>query len=291
MSSSKSSGRWIILVVILLFIVFAIYIFRAQPESKPRHHDHATHQVSRETGAAPEPLPSKWGGAYCYGGLPRPSAAFLDTILVLTNTGYLVGYCEAKKDPAWVCYRLFSPHSQHAPPRPKEFMPDDRTHVRVLPADYSRSGFDRGHMAPNHAIAICFGAQAQEETFLMSNVIPQRPHLNREVWERLEKDELDRFAQRFGQVWVVDGPVFGKDQLRGGETVPSACYKIIIEEDQGKPQVLAFEMPQDVAGTEPEGQFLTTVDKIEHETGLNFFAELPPDIQGALEHQQAKEMW
>ena len=40
--------------------------------------------------------PKQWGGPYCYAGIPEAQPVFHESIIVLTNTGYLVGYCEAK---------------------------------------------------------------------------------------------------------------------------------------------------------------------------------------------------
>jgi hypothetical protein len=36
-----------------------------------------------------------------------------------------------------------------------------------------------------------YGPKAQLETFLMSNVVPQRPNLNQKMWEQLEEIEID----------------------------------------------------------------------------------------------------
>jgi endonuclease G len=233
-----------------------------------------------------------WGDRYCYAGTPRPTLAFHDTITILTNTGYLVGYCESRKDPVWAAYRLFRPDSFTAPPRPKAFMPDTRTSSRTHSGDYTGSGYDRGHMAPNFAIAVCYGPSAQQETFLMSNVIPQRPHLNREVWERLEQQEIREYAPRYQQIWVVDGPIFrSHNHLRGGEDIPDACFKIISREEDGRPTVLAFIIPQTVNGGESPMQFLTSIDEVERETGLDFFSAMPADQQQRFETNPVTGMW
>jgi hypothetical protein len=60
---------------------------------------------------------------------------------------------------------------------PTDFVVDRRLSAPVKPEDYVRTGFDRGHLAPNLAIGRWFGAEAQRETFLMSNVVPQAPEL------------------------------------------------------------------------------------------------------------------
>ena len=126
----------------------------------------------------------------------------------------------------------------------------------------------------------------------MSNIIPQSPHLNRQVWEHLEQTEIKDYAKQFGQIWVMDGPIFHHhDHLRGGEEVPDACWKIIVRESGGTPQVLAFIMPQIVSGTEAPQQFLTSVQEIERETGLDFFSAMSETLQKHIEAGRAQGMW
>ncbi len=55
---------------------------------------------------------------------------------------------------------------------------DTLTIAKVTHNDYTHSGYDRGHMAPNYAIATRYGQEAQKETFLMSNIVPQLGNLN-----------------------------------------------------------------------------------------------------------------
>ena len=278
---------WLVLIVLVVGITAIIYLgYRqfTQPSQAP----------AAATANAPAGTePAHWAGKYYYAGMPRPAPSFPYAITVETNIGYVVGYCEEEEDPAWVCYRLIKVDSFQAPPRPQGFEPDMRTRARVTPHDYTGSGYDRGHMAPNYAIAICYGSQAQLETFLMSNIVPQRPNLNRRVWENLEQTEIKEYAQRYRQLWVIDGPVFkpGARRLRHGVEVPDACYKIMVEEERGRPKVLAFIMPEEVAGTESPAQFLSSVSEVEKETGLDFFSELPSDLQRKLEAETARAMW
>ena len=267
---------WIVSIIILALVVY--WVNRASV----RH---------AETSTVPVTVAGQWGDRYCYAGLPRPTPAFRYHVTVLTNTGYLVGYCETRRDPVWAAYRLFRPNSFQAPPRPKGFDSDYRT-SRTVSHDYTGSGYDRGHMAPNYAIAVCYGTGAQLETFLMSNIIPQRPALNRQVWEHLEQQEIREYAPRYRQIWIVDGPIFrSHDRLRGGEEIPDACFKIICREQDGQPKVLAFIMPQTVSSSESPGQFLTSVREIERETGLDFFSGMPEDLQQRFETEPARGMW
>jgi len=94
-----------------------------------------------------------------YAGLPRPTAAYPYRILLLTNSAYLTGFCEQRKAPAWVSYRVFKLDHPDSLPRPSRFLIDERTHAKVSHDDYTHSGYDRGHMAPN-----CMGGADGFET-------------------------------------------------------------------------------------------------------------------------------
>ena len=285
-STSQSDRRqtillWMLLIVLIVAaIVIALQLTRVVVDGTPVPPAHPTTSTAT------------WADRYCYAGTPRTTPSFTYQITILTNQGYLVGYCEARKDPVWAAYRLFRPNSFTAPTRPKSFLPDTRTTSRAHSGDYTGSGYDRGHMAPNYGIAVCYGPQAQQETFLMSNIIPQRPHLNREIWERLEQQEIREYAPRYRQIWVIAGPIFrSHNHLKGGEDIPDACFKIIVREEDGRPTVLAFIMPQTVSGSESAQQYLTSIDEVERETGLDFFSAMPEDLQHQFETKPATGMW
>ena len=227
-----------------------------------------------------------------YGGLPN-TAGYGHPIVVLTNIGYLSGYCEARRNPAWVSFSISSITVSSTAKRPSKFFTDTRTTSRVAHQDYSNSGYDRGHMAPNYAIATRYGHEAQRETLLMSNISPQAPDLNRIWWRVLEENEANDFAVRLERVWVVTGPVFAGEakKLASGVDVPGAFYRIILDEENGQPRVLAFIAPQTVTGHEPLAQFFTSVREIERQTGLDFYPELPKEVQDRMESARAEQLW
>ena len=72
------------------------------------------------------------------------------------------------------------------------------------PSDYTKSGYDRGHLCP--AADMTHSAEAMEETFLMSNISPQLPVFNRGIWKSLEKQVRDWGEKE--RIYIVTGPVF-----------------------------------------------------------------------------------
>ena len=226
-----------------------------------------------------------------YGGLPN-CAGYGHPVIVLTNIGYLTGYCEARRNPAWVSFSVSSITLGALGKRPSKFFADGRTRSATH-QDYSNSGYDRGHMAPNYAIGTRYGQEAQRETFLMSNIVPQTKALNQIWWRALEEKEANDFAVRLERVWVVTGPVFDQriERLASGVEIPDAFYRIILDEENGQPRVLAFLAPQTITGKEPLGQFLTSVREIERQTSLDFYPELPKEVQDRIEMPRADRLW
>lgn len=230
--------------------------------------------------------------ALLYQGEPQAISTFNPNtwFRTLRNNGFILGYSDLRGNPLWVEYALV-PLQNNAPrlERPSRFESDWRAFNRVDHEDYTKSGYDRGHNAPNFAISSLYGKYAQAETFLMTNISPQRPKLNQQIWKRLEEIELSFFAKNFGKVWVITGPIFGEkaDKLLTSWRVdiPKAFYKIYVtQETDSKPAfALAFIIPQTVTGKENLWQFLTTIDTVEAQTGLDFLSQFEDSTEKHLE--------
>jgi len=232
--------------------------------------------------------PASEACASCYAGTPVASESYT----LLENISYSVGYSDALENPLWVSYRLFKVEDPISHERPSRFSIDYRTVSRVSHDDYTNSGYDRGHMAPNASIDYCYGLTAQRETFLMSNICPQTPTLNRGIWASLEA-YVRSCANTCDEVWVFTGPVFDSigEELASGVDIPDAFYKIVIDEVYGSPRVLSFLIPQDVASGSQFRDYLVSVDQIELETGINFLWTLADSIEITLEAQAPLALW
>ncbi|VGO21557.1 DNA/RNA non-specific endonuclease [Pontiella sulfatireligans] len=238
-------------------------------------------------------LERKGRGDHVYGGYPSQGFQFWGKAERLDNRGYTVGYSESMRNPLWSAYRVFDVPRLSSGKRPSGFPSDARTRAKVVQGDYTHSGFDRGHMAPNYAIATRYGEQAQKETFLMSNIIPQTPYVNRGMWKDLEMHVAKRYGRYFGEVWVICGPVFEKtvEKLDSGVPVPSHYYKIIADEHDGRLRVLAFLVEKRCPPYTRIKKRLVSIDEIEQRTGLDFFPELPERMQQELEAEPASRLW
>lgn len=235
-----------------------------------------------------------------YMGVPEAAAWNPSTwARVFRNDGFMVGYSDLRGNPLWVIYKLTpipNGNARHYR-RPEHFSADWRSLMRIGQDDYTGSGYDRGHMAPNYAMSQLYGKDAQLDSFLMTNVTPQKSNLNQKLWQRLEEAEIDIFAPQFGTVWVVTGPIFSQKtkRLRSSSWVeiPEAFYKIyVVPARTGhEPQMLAFIVPQNVRGNEPLERFVVNVDQVETLTGFDFFYELDDSVEKKLETGIDPSQW
>lgn len=99
----------------------------------------------------------------------------------------------------------------------------------VALAEYKDSHYDRGHMAPSADFA--FSQEAQDETFVLSNMAPQKANLNQDAWRRLEL-KVRAWACGEEKVTVITGPILqaGLPKLKSGLAVPDEFFKIVIDE-------------------------------------------------------------
>jgi endonuclease G len=237
--------------------------------------------------------------ALLYQGVPQSrDAKDINTwFRILRNHGFILGYSDLRGNPLWVEYALTSAGNTPSLKRPSRFETDWRSINRVSHDSYNKSGCDRGHMAPNYAMSHLYGREGQADSFLMTNVTPQKAKLNQQLWQHLEETEIKHFAKIFGKVWVITGPVFSGtiERLSSDWTVevPDAFFKIYITEAvPGKaPKALAFLMPQTVDGHEPLAQFVTSIDNIEMQTGIDFFAGLDDRIEAHIEAAIEPKPW
>lgn len=246
--------------------------------------------------------------ALLYQGAPQArDGKNIDTwFRILRNHGFILGYSDLRGNPLWVEYAL-TDGAENTPSlkRPGHFETDWRSINRISHESYRQtrsersrhSAYDRGHMAPNYAMSHLYGKEGQADSFLMTNISPQKAKLNQQVWQRLEETEIKHFAKLFGKLWVLTGPVFTGTVERLPSDwrveVPDAFYKIYITEAApGKPSIaLAFLIPQSVSGKELLAQFVTSIDNIEAKTGLDFFAPLDDRIEAALEAAVLPQPW
>jgi endonuclease G len=138
-------------------------------------------------------------------------------------------------------------------------------------ADYERSGYDRGHLAPAEDMP---SPQTQRESFSLANIVPQDPRLNRGLWASIEKT-VRKLARDSGEVYVITGPIFqGEtlDALNGRVMIPTQVFKAVY--DPVTRRAGAY-----VAANDNRGSWETvSLSRLRELTGIDVFPSLPEAI-------------
>ena len=211
---------------------------------------------------------------------------------VVDRVGYALGYIEYHEQPAWVVYKLTRDEVlTKVSKRKNRFKEDPEIPTgSACSADYQRSGYDRGHLAP--AADMAFSEQTMAESFYYSNMSPQHPKFNRGIWKKLE-EQVRHFAVRDGEVFIVTGPVLPKEKTitigPNQVTVPTHYYKVVYDLTEPK-KMIGFILPNTNVKTDLK-DFAVTVRQVEEQTGLDFFSLVPRPEQDRLETSIDVDAW
>lgn len=199
----------------------------------------------------------------------------------LINLDYVVDFNADRGVARWVAYELLPEETIGEATRKSSFKRDERVVGSPVHKDYTHSGFDRGHLKP--AADSKSTSERMAASFLMTNVAPQTPQLNRGSWKQLEETTRD-WAHELGEVYVVCGPgLESQGQLANGNVeVPSTYWKAILRTTPDT-ACIAFMMPNQGTKLAPFPSYRIAVDSLEATIGIDLFPQLPPTIEQRIE--------
>jgi endonuclease G len=233
-------------------------------------------------------------GKVLFAGVPaRTGAPAPEDIRIIDRGEFVIGWSDSLRHPVWCAYHVTALAKYDVGERPG-FTKDASVAAAPRPADYTKSGFDRGHMVPNYAIMTRYGEDARRKTFMMSNISPQAPALNRGVWREVEHRIADLWTERYGEIWVVVGciPDDSGEKLSGtGIDVPSAYYQVIIAQEGMNVRALALLFDRTVPWREWAARNIISIDELEKLSGFDFNPNMPAFIQDPLEAETPSRLW
>ncbi|MBO4498664.1 MAG: DNA/RNA non-specific endonuclease [Bacteroidaceae bacterium] len=218
--------------------------------------------------------------------------AFINGEKIITYTSsskdtapyYTVSFDVEHRIPRWVAYELTAEESRGNVQRnDKRFRRDGNVnYTQADDSDYRGSGWTRGHMAP--AGDFKWSDEGMWETFYYTNCCPQSEILNNGDWEYLES-KVRELARRYGRVWVVTGPIIGKNingTIGKGVVVPDGFFKAVLINDEGNYKAIAFTMDNDDLRHYLKDCTLS-INDLEEQSGIDFFPNLSDDIEEKVE--------
>lgn len=210
----------------------------------------------------------------------------------LMRKAYSVSYNSTTRLPNWVQWTLTADHTDgRYSRRGQQFHEDEEVATpRATHYDYMRSGYDRGHMCPSGDNK--WDAEAQEQSFLLTNVCPQNHDLNTGDWNELEI-QCRRWAKRYGRIYIVCGPVLYRQKHktigRNRVVVPEAFFKVVLRLGD-EPACIAF-IYRNKEGNRPKGDYVNSLREVERITKIHFFSGLDSDIRAQIEDHADINDW
>jgi endonuclease G len=236
----------------------------------------------------------------------NPTAAITDIAspnnYLMVKNQYALSYNNGRGSANWVGWHLSTAWKGLAP-RCDCFAADNTLPTgfyKAATSSYTNTGFDRGHMCPSEDRDL--NTTDNAATFLMTNMMPQSPNLNRVTWVALE-NYCRTLMDSGNELYIMSGGYgAGGTDSNGGVTstiasgkiaVPASCWKLIVVLPVGSDdvnrvttttRVIAVSMPNtQTVNSQPWGNYRVSVDDLEATLGYDFLSNVSPAIQAAIE--------
>jgi endonuclease G len=197
-------------------------------------------------------------------------------IQVLCFEGFALLHSAVSRTPLWSAENLTPARLREAKhlKRKNAFHAEEQLPIedRSELHDYSRSGFDRGHMSPSGDMPT---ATAQFESFSLANMVPQNPNNNQNLWEGIESS-VRYLTSRRSELFVITGPIFDDTpvkRLNGRVFIPSHLFKAVY--DPAREEAGAY-----IAPNAPGMDYQTvSIADLEKRIGINLFPKMPQQLK------------
>jgi DNA/RNA non-specific endonuclease len=204
---------------------------------------------------------------------------------VIRHEGYTVSYNSEYRIANWVAYELTATEAKSKKTeRSNKFVSDPQVKgATAMNEDYTRSGYDRGHLAP--AGDMKWSAKVMRESFYLSNICPQKPKLNRGIWKDLE-EQCRLWALDNGSLLIVTGPVITGDMKRLGKNkvaIPKSFYKVLCYYTEKGYKGIGFLFENRDYKDNSLKSMVIPIDSVEKVTGIDFFPSIPDDQEKEME--------
>ena len=243
-----------------------------------------------------------WLADLCPFGQPEQGAYYEhEPLTLIVRPGYALMHDDATKTPLWVCEHV-KKSDVHGALTGRDSWKTDPVLCNgavstsscargAVDKDYVRSGYDRGHLAPNWNQR--HSEQRKSDTFYFSNAAPQIGQaFNQSVWQDLE-EELTLWVQDLDAFWTITGVLYhdeaeddpqtadGIVQVgtigNGGVFVPTHFYKVVIWEDGDDLRSMTVVMRnQSYRRDDSFRNHLQSTRWVEQRLGVDFMPQLEP---------------
>lgn len=173
--------------------------------------------------------------------------------------------------------------------------PQLATNYQFTSDPYWGTGYDHGHICPSQD-RVC-STEANRQTFYMTNMQPQNNKFNSRIWGDMEA-QVRTWAKKFDTLYVCKGGTIDKSEwiikyLGSGSNkipVPKYFFMALLGKKGSNFKATGFWIAQDNYSSDKIKNYAVTIQTLQNNTGIDFFCNLPDDIETAVENVSYSQM-
>ncbi len=207
-------------------------------------------------------------------------------------------YRKSMRHASWVAFSYYNETAGNNVSRTEAWDDDPQVPLEYQSHRADFYGYDRGHIVASSDRV--YSKEANEQTFYYSNISPMYSNFNRDIWTKFEDvvRNWGRSSSFRDTLYVVKGGTLDKviEYTSTGTyvPVPKYYYMALVNYKNKKYSGLAFWIEhtkdQDPGSIEVD-DFAISIDDLENRTGINFFPNLPDDVENDIESTLDKSLW
>lgn len=209
---------------------------------------------------------------------------------------YSLEYSYKYKHSYWIAYRFDNTTGGNVG-RNEAYKPDPElpSQYAAKHNDYTNSGYTRGHLCASSDRQ--YSKEANQQTFYMSNISPQSGNgfnQSGSAWNTGE-DKVQAWGYNISRstdtLYVVKGGTIGEGMIKGyiknEIAIPKYFFMAVLFRSGDNYKAIGFYMPHENLKDDPDKKapkkYLMSIDALEQETGIDFFHNLPDNIENTVE--------
>lgn len=214
---------------------------------------------------------------------------------------YCLEYDYLKNHSRWVAFRFDGLTRGKSAPRSTQWMDDPDLAENYQIGGGAFRGGVRGHLCASYDRR--YSTQAETQTFYMTNMSPMNYDFNGTYWSKYESyvQNIGRNTSFADTLYVVkggtirDGQTQGYAYSSGGKAVPIPSYYFIalLRLKGGQYSAMGFWVQHRETGTSVPNisSDAVTIDYLEQQTSIDFFPNLPDDVETKVEKSFNSADW
>ena len=218
------------------------------------------------------------------------------------GVNYAIEWDINKKSQRWSCYQMRKGYQGNAGRYDTyngyPFDPVLEEKGLYLDRDYFyRSGFDHGHVCPSADRQYSY--EANKQTFYLSSMQPQYNKFNAGIWEKLES-KIRKWTPRNNEdtLYVCKGGTIDDEEniikrISGKLIAPKYFFCALLLKNAMGYRAIGFWMENENIDRSNDKLkiYAKSIDELEKITGIDFFCNLPDNIEDKVEASVSTSAW